>query len=154
MTARTPQVGDTITTAEELDQALTEGPLDVRWFLCVSTPDRGDEIAWTCFSDADGDVWAVRPASEDDSPEVTDGVSVPMTDVPLPITIVATSDARPRPEREVKAEALREAARLIAEPENEFLRGLLRINSLATDVQEWAASVVTDYADRIARGDH
>ena len=154
MSARTPQVGDTITTAEDLDLALAEGPLDARWFLCVSTPDRGDEIAWTCFADADGDVWAVRPASEDDPPEVTDGVSVPISDVPLPITIVATSDTRPRPEREVKAEALREARDAVLSATAD-IRELAATRGWRESGQTHASARWLDArADRIARGDH
>ena len=110
MSARTPQVGDTITTAEELDLALAEGPLDVIWFQCISTPERGDRTPWTCAANEDGEWWALRLLTDDDPSEWEDGVMLPLDQVPLPIVITATSDTPPRPEREVKAEALREAA--------------------------------------------
>ena len=77
-----------IATTEELDEALTNGPLDVLWFQCFA-----ESKPWTCFCGVDGEWWAQRPLTEDDRAdgETSRCVTVPIDQVPLPLVVVSTS---------------------------------------------------------------
>lgn len=86
MTKHTPQVGDTITTAEELD-ALPIGAILV---AVESGSPAGLDVAvnWPGSWRTDGATWPVDPS------------------IWLPLTILYLPGRPPRPERVVKAEAL------------------------------------------------
>lgn len=112
-----PQVGDTIATAAELD-ALPVGALIVP----VGTDD-----PWQRHPSGWDDLGADGSGGLADS-----GVTLWQSGAGQ-ATLVYLPGRPPRPERAVKAEALREAAELF--------------------YPEWAAAALRDEADRIERGD-
>ena len=138
MTENAPQVGDTITTANELDAL----PIGTILAAVESGAPAGLDLAvrWSGSWRTDGAAWPIDPS------------------VYIPLTILYLPGQPPRPERVVKAEALREAAAEIASllsygaelrhdgSEDPF------IAAYADGLRE-SHTAVTQRADRIERGD-
>ena len=128
MTRTTPQVGDTIATAEELDAL----PIGTILAAVESEAPAGLDLAvrWPGSWRTDGAPWPIDPSAY------------------IPLTILYLPGHPPRPEREVKAEALRDYARDIRDAAGPDLR-TSRLAGTADDI----AVALDVRADRIARGD-
>lgn len=70
----------TLNDAAELD-AWRDHASEGRYFA------EADSHAWILYSNEEGDWFAVRPPSEDDSPLVVDGVVERLSDLEFPITV-------------------------------------------------------------------